>query len=330
MLIYPRISIIILNWNGWKDTIECLESLYRVDYPNYEVILIDNFSTDNSVKMIKSWINWKVEVESEFFKKTKCTHELSLYEYTKNDIYNWKYLQWKLEFDNLPSAKKLFLIKNDDNYWFAWWCNIGIKQVITESMSDYIFLLNNDTVIDKSYFTELFDQINLTDSHKIWCIGWKIYNYYTNDFWINTYKNYPEISKVWNLTWAGLLISLDSLRDKWLFDEYLFLYCEDYDLTYRISYDYDNFYINTKSKIYHKAEASSSKMLERKLKLQIRNQFILYKRHKKYYPTKEFIRTLLIFLNNNRKINFWLSIKAFLIGIILWIVELLKNKWPIW
>ena len=43
----PRVSIIILNWNGWKDTIECLESLYAIDYQNFDIILIDNHSQDS-------------------------------------------------------------------------------------------------------------------------------------------------------------------------------------------------------------------------------------------------------------------------------------------
>jgi len=30
---YPMVSIIILNWNGWKDTITCLESLYLIGHP---------------------------------------------------------------------------------------------------------------------------------------------------------------------------------------------------------------------------------------------------------------------------------------------------------
>ena len=34
---WPKAAIIILNWNGWKDTIECLESIFRIDYPNYQV-----------------------------------------------------------------------------------------------------------------------------------------------------------------------------------------------------------------------------------------------------------------------------------------------------
>ena len=40
----PKVSIIILNWNGLKDTIKCLESLKKITYSNYEVILVDNGS----------------------------------------------------------------------------------------------------------------------------------------------------------------------------------------------------------------------------------------------------------------------------------------------
>jgi cellulose synthase/poly-beta-1,6-N-acetylglucosamine synthase-like glycosyltransferase len=38
----PRVTIIILNWNGLEDTVECLESLKKITYPNYEVIVVDN------------------------------------------------------------------------------------------------------------------------------------------------------------------------------------------------------------------------------------------------------------------------------------------------
>ena len=42
----PKVFIIILNFNGWVDTRECLASLAKIDYPNFEVILIDNGSKD--------------------------------------------------------------------------------------------------------------------------------------------------------------------------------------------------------------------------------------------------------------------------------------------
>jgi GT2 family glycosyltransferase len=41
---FSKVAIIILNWNGWKDTMECLESVFRIDYPNYQVIVVDIFA----------------------------------------------------------------------------------------------------------------------------------------------------------------------------------------------------------------------------------------------------------------------------------------------
>jgi GT2 family glycosyltransferase len=53
MLNNPKVTIIILNWNGKEDTIECLESLEHITYPNYEILLVDNGSTDGSVKCLR-------------------------------------------------------------------------------------------------------------------------------------------------------------------------------------------------------------------------------------------------------------------------------------
>lgn len=52
----PKVSIVIVNWNGWQDTLECLDSLKKIIYPNYEVIVIDNGSTDESVQKLKNWL----------------------------------------------------------------------------------------------------------------------------------------------------------------------------------------------------------------------------------------------------------------------------------
>jgi GT2 family glycosyltransferase len=50
----PRVAIIVLNWNGLVDTLECLESLTHLDYPAYEVVIVDNGSTDGSVSAIRA------------------------------------------------------------------------------------------------------------------------------------------------------------------------------------------------------------------------------------------------------------------------------------
>ncbi len=49
----PKISIVLLNWNGKKDTLECLASLQKVDYPRFQAIVVDNGSTDDSIAAIR-------------------------------------------------------------------------------------------------------------------------------------------------------------------------------------------------------------------------------------------------------------------------------------
>src|SRR5881398_298441 len=52
----PRVAILLLNWNGWSDTLECLESIFRLDYRNFVVVIGDNASSDGSVDRIREWI----------------------------------------------------------------------------------------------------------------------------------------------------------------------------------------------------------------------------------------------------------------------------------
>jgi len=53
MEIYPKVSIIILNWNGVNDTMECLESLKKISYKNYEVVVVDNASDGGRDEKLK-------------------------------------------------------------------------------------------------------------------------------------------------------------------------------------------------------------------------------------------------------------------------------------
>jgi GT2 family glycosyltransferase len=48
----PLVYLVVLNWNGYVDTQECLESLRRLDYPYYQIVVVDNGSTDDSPSQI--------------------------------------------------------------------------------------------------------------------------------------------------------------------------------------------------------------------------------------------------------------------------------------
>lgn len=53
------LSIIILNYNGWQDTLACLESLRKQTYTDFRVVVADNGSSDNSVAHISQWAKQK-------------------------------------------------------------------------------------------------------------------------------------------------------------------------------------------------------------------------------------------------------------------------------
>jgi GT2 family glycosyltransferase len=52
--IIPKVSIVVLNWNGLQDTLICLESLMTVDYKFFEIILVDNGSIDGSQEKLQN------------------------------------------------------------------------------------------------------------------------------------------------------------------------------------------------------------------------------------------------------------------------------------
>jgi hypothetical protein len=49
----PKVCVVIVNWNGKQDTIECLASLRKISYRNFEIIVVDNGSVDGSAQAIR-------------------------------------------------------------------------------------------------------------------------------------------------------------------------------------------------------------------------------------------------------------------------------------
>jgi hypothetical protein len=58
----PSVLVVILNWNGWKDTLNSVDSVLRLDYPNMHVLVIDNGSTNESVAHLRTIHDDRVEL----------------------------------------------------------------------------------------------------------------------------------------------------------------------------------------------------------------------------------------------------------------------------
>jgi len=49
----PCVYIVLLNWNGWRDTLECMRSLDSMEYRNWHAVIVDNGSADDSAKRLR-------------------------------------------------------------------------------------------------------------------------------------------------------------------------------------------------------------------------------------------------------------------------------------
>ena len=145
----PKVSIITLNWNGWKDTIECLESLYQITYPNYDIIVVDNGSKDESTAKLEIYCEGEIKVESKFFEYSGENKPIKIIGYTREEAEAGGGKE--NEVAGLPSNRKLILIKNEKNYGFAEGNNSGMRYALKALNPEYVLLLNNDTVVDKEF-----------------------------------------------------------------------------------------------------------------------------------------------------------------------------------
>ncbi|MEY8343897.1 glycosyltransferase family 2 protein [Niallia circulans] len=134
------VAIILVNWNSYNDTYECLKSLEKIDYKYYKIMLVDNASEDNSYyRLLDDYNQGKFGVEISFFR-----NELNLGFAGGNNIGIKKALDegfayfWLLNNDTVVDRKALnalvMTIKsnsdlgivgskiyyhNTDNIWFA-------------------------------------------------------------------------------------------------------------------------------------------------------------------------------------------------------------------
>lgn len=167
-----NIAIVILNYRGWEDTIECLESLQKVDYPDYTAIVVDNGSSDGSLQMIQEWANGDRTVESDFIKYSNHNKPLHIVNYLKKTTENNALQDLEQELSNYPPNKRLVVIDTGENLGFSGGNNVGARYAVKQGYK-YILLLNNDTVIvDKEFLTKTVRALDTNQSCKV--VGPKI------------------------------------------------------------------------------------------------------------------------------------------------------------
>lgn len=223
---YPKILIILLNWNGRDDTLACLESVRKIDYKNFEVVVVDNGSIDDSVKVIR---------------------------------------------ETFPEVT---VLETGENLGFAGGNNVGIRHAL-EKGADYLFLLNNDTVVDPQILGRFMDATAHIGQEGI--LGAKIYYYlepekiwYAGAKWnrenscflhvgqdcMDDGKSFNTISETDYACGCALFVSARLLHRIGLLDEEYFLTFEETDLCYRAKKLGWKSYFVPEAKVWHKVSTS--------------------------------------------------------------------------
>lgn len=265
-LTVPCIYIILVNWNGWLDTVECLESIFRQATQPLRVIVCDNASTDNSLSHIEKWA--RGEFCNTIPNRTLMDVSYSLapklisYQRFSESELNQK------QFLKVNPEVSLILIQNEKNGGFGYGNNIGMKFARQQSDCSFIWLLNNDTVLTDNALSEI---LNTASNHPNAVMG-AILRYY--DFPTKTQAygggyfscltgrvttiTAPPTRTLDFINGASIFMSSQIACKIGEFDQNIFMYFEEFDFAIRAKRLHIEM-ITAPIYIYHKVGSSSNK-----------------------------------------------------------------------
>ena len=246
----PLVVIILVNWNGRTDTLECLESLHNLDYPNYKVVVVDNGSTDGAVDDIRSRYGWVQVVEA------------------------------------------------GENLGFVGGNNYGMDYALSEQ-ADYIFLLNNDTVVAPESLGNLVEAVEMdrtigvagplifyhSEPETIWSAGGEI-NWESGDSCmvgidqVDRRQFGEQPYSVDFLTGCALLLPAEVVKKVGKLDPRFFAYYEDTEWSLRIAKAGYKVMVVPQAKIWHKITKQARETTPRVHYYMCRNRLLFLKLYK--------------------------------------------------
>ena len=246
-------AIILLNWNGYKDTVECLASLFACVKQDFIWVVVDNGSENESVKEITSFLN-------------NSGKDFSVVK------------QGETPSSPLKAGQGIvYCLK--ENYGFAKGNNLGIALVEQLAANEgspkpsHYLLLNNDTVVEPDFlekletfarehpqYVALTPQIRYAEPrNKIWNCGGRLffglrkYYYLDQDYTTIKQKEYIKINLI---TGCALFAKRELLGSEGLLTNRFFFGEEDFDFSLRMQEQGKKMACVLDSVIYHKLGAS--------------------------------------------------------------------------
>jgi len=276
----PFCSIIVLNYNGEKVIAKCIETLMFLDYPqkNYEIIIVDNNSTDKSKNIINKFVK--------NFKYIKKIYLNANYGFSKGNNVGIK----------AAKGRYIALLNNDafvEKNWLKAQLQVFKENEMVFATTSKIYILRslNNSDKFKKQFIQNAGSLVFQDGYGR-DIG-SIVDYEHSQLYEVDKQQYDEIREVYSICGAGCMIRKDLLEKLGYLDESFFFYYEDTDLSERARFcGYKLKYV-PKAITYHLHSFSSTEW----------SPFFIYNAEKGrllhvYYnfPLRVFINQYLLFL----------------------------------
>jgi GT2 family glycosyltransferase len=150
------VAIILVNWNGWRDSIDCIRSCLALDHHSKRIILCDNASADGSAEIIIDWARGGVDVPV----AADCPLPLDPVARPKSVAVLDRAAA---EAGDGGDGAELIVVRTGGNLGFAGGNNVGMRWALARGM-DYVWLLNNDTVVPTDSLTRLVAAAELSQA----------------------------------------------------------------------------------------------------------------------------------------------------------------------
>jgi len=268
----PKTGIVTLNWRNYQDTIECLESLLKQNYPDFHIFILENGSGDGSAKQMEEW--GRTRLGNDFFSATIK------------------------EAEGLFFNQKIVLLKSKENLGFAGGNNLVIRTAIRIG-AKYVWLINNDTIQEKNSLTALVKAAQSNDEVGMVCS--KVLYFARPDIIesigstliapLGIFRHIkqgvkdsnvpPVLMEIPYVYGCSFLVRVELINDVGLMDERYFLLREESDWSLRARKKGWKIYSAPTSVVWHKVTHSIGKRSEIFFYYVTRNTLLFMKKH---YP----------------------------------------------
>ncbi len=220
----PLVSIVILNYNGSRHLIECIPSVLRTSYPSFDVVVVDNASSDDSLSTLARFSDNRIRI-------VESKSNLGFAEGNNLGLLNTK-------------GTYIVFLNNDTKVepnWLVELVNVMESDPVIGAAQSKLLLMNRPSHFDSS--GDFIDRFGFPISRAQGCPD---------------LNQYQELEEVFSGRGAALIVRKSALRGGSPFDGEFFLQYEDIDLCWRLRLlGYRIVYVPS-SIVYHIGQGTSS------------------------------------------------------------------------